>query len=225
MAFSIHREGYFSIGVVFLGLLALNIVVSLLGLPSYVLLLISFFSLFFLGFVVQFFRNPMRKLPEGAEAFFVAPADGKIVVIEEVFEGEYLQKKCWQISIFMSPFDVHANRNVISGEVYYVKHHHGKYLVAWHPKASSENERNTVVVGNERDVVLVRQIAGAVARRICCYVEAGMQVTQGEEYGFIKFGSRTDIFIPLESKVLVSLGMQVYAGQSILAIRPQKKEN
>lgn len=167
--------------------------------------------------VLQFFRNPTRHIEKNS-AHILAPADGKVVAIEEVFESEFLQRNCRQISIFMSPFNVHINRNPVSGEVSYFKYHKGKYLVAWHPKSSTENERTTIAVRTpEGKEVLFRQIAGALAKRIVWYVKEGEKVQQGEEFGFIKFGSRVDIFIPLEAKVAVKIGDKSVGGKTILA--------
>jgi phosphatidylserine decarboxylase len=148
----------------------------------------------------------------------IAPADGKVVVIEQVQETEYFNAPRVQISIFMSPINVHVNRNPVSGVVTYFKYHAGKFLVAWHPKASTENERTTVVVKNEHGVeVLFRQIAGALAKRICWYVDKGSKVSQGQEFGFIKFGSRVDIFVPLDSEINVKLGDKPSAGRTVIA--------
>lgn len=155
--------------------------------------------------VLQFFRNPYTPLPID-ENLVYAPADGKVVVIEETMESEYLNERRKQVSIFMSPINVHVNRSPISGVVEYFKYHPGKYLVAWHPKSSFENERTTMVIQNKDGVkLLVRQIAGAVARRIKWYVKEGSPVIQGGEFGFIKFGSRVDVFLPLDAEVLVKI--------------------
>jgi len=169
-------------------------------------------------FVMSFFRNPKRSLfiEEGS---IIAPADGKVVVVEETYEGEYFKDRRLQVSIFMSVKNVHVNRNPISGQVKYFKYHPGKYLLAWHPKSSTENERTTFVIEDEDDNVeiLMRQIAGTVARRIKFYVDEGDAVTQGSEFGFIKFGSRVDLFLPLDSKVEVKIGEKVKGGQTVLA--------
>jgi len=146
-----------------------------------------------------------------------APADGKVVVIEETMESEYFNDKRLQVSIFMSPLNVHVNRNPISGIVNYIKHHEGKYLVAWHPKSSSENERTTVVIENDGAEVLLRQIAGAVAKRIVNYLEEGEQVIQGKDMGFIKFGSRVDLFLPIDTKLNVKIGDKVKGNRTIIA--------
>jgi phosphatidylserine decarboxylase len=155
--------------------------------------------------ILQFFRNPIFPLPN-EEGIVFAPADGKVVVIEETFEGEYLKENRRQVSIFMSPINVHVNRSPIKGVVEFFQYHPGKYLVAWHPKSSTENERTTMVIKSANGTkLLVRQIAGALARRIKWYVKAGSELEQGAEFGFIKFGSRVDMFLPLDAEILVSL--------------------
>jgi phosphatidylserine decarboxylase len=167
--------------------------------------------------VLQFFRKPTRKTDINPK-LIIAPADGKVVVIEEVVEREYFNGPRRQISIFMSPFNVHINFNPMAGIVSYFKYHPGKYLVAWHPKSSTENERTTVVVKNTNGVeILYRQVAGALARRIVWYVTQGQQVQQGEEFGFIKFGSRVDIYLPLDAKILVNLDDKPIGGVSAIA--------
>jgi len=167
--------------------------------------------------ILQFFRSPKRVTPLN-DKHVIAPADGEVVVIEEVLETEYFNDRRRQISIFMSPLNVHINRNPISGIVAYFKYHPGKYLVAWHPKSSTENERTTIVVQkSEKQVVLFRQIAGALARRILCYVKTGDTVKQGEEFGFIKFGSRVDIFLPLSAKINVKIGDKPVGGETVIA--------
>ncbi|QJX46902.1 phosphatidylserine decarboxylase family protein [Hymenobacter taeanensis] len=167
--------------------------------------------------LLQFFRSPARRLFTH-EDLVIAPADGKVVVIEDVHEPEYFDDVRKQISIFMSPINVHITRNPISGIVRYFKYHPGNYLVAWHPKSSTKNERTTVVVESEAGpFVLFRQIAGAMARRIVWYVNEGDEVSQGEEFGFIKFGSRVDIFVPVDTEVKVQMGEKVKGGQTIIA--------
>ncbi|MBD1398992.1 phosphatidylserine decarboxylase family protein [Pontibacter sp. JH31] len=167
--------------------------------------------------ILQFFRSPYRNLLLH-EDLIVAPADGKVVVIEEVEETEYFKDKRKQISIFMSPINVHITRNPVSGIVSYFKYHPGNYFVAWHPKSSTQNERTTVVVESTAGPeVLFRQIAGAMARRIVWYVNEGDEVSQGEEFGFIKFGSRVDIFLPLDTEVKVDLGQKTKGGQTVIA--------
>lgn len=167
--------------------------------------------------ILQFFRNPVFDVEKNAKQV-IAPADGKVVVIEDADEPEYLKGKRKQISIFMSPFNVHVNRMPVGGEISYYKYHPGKYLVAWHPKSSTENERTTVVakMGNGTEV-LFRQIAGALARRIKWYVKEGQQLQQGDEFGFIKFGSRVDIFLPLNAKITVKPGDITKGGKTVIA--------
>jgi phosphatidylserine decarboxylase len=167
-------------------------------------------------FIISFFRVPSRKLVTNEE-YVIAPADGKVVVIEEAYDDEYFKSKRLQISIFMSPADVHQNRNPVGGEVVYSKYHKGKYLVAWHPKSSTENERHSVVIMNNKGEVLVKQIAGAVARRIINYLKVGQKAEQAAEMGFIKFGSRVDVLLPLEATVEVKLNQYVTAGITVLA--------
>ena len=167
--------------------------------------------------IIQFFRNPKRSTPI-SEHSIIAPVDGKVVVIEEVFEKEYFNAKRLQISIFMSPLNVHVTRYPVSGKIIYSKYHPGKYLVAWHPKASEENERTTVVVKTkEVGEILYRQIAGAMAKRIVNYAKPEMQVIQGTDSGFIKFGSRVDVFLPLNVNVTVKLNDKVKGGEQIIA--------
>ncbi|MDF2156863.1 phosphatidylserine decarboxylase family protein [Algoriphagus sp. CAU 1675] len=167
--------------------------------------------------ILQFFRNPIIKLPNEPGVVF-APADGKIVVIEEAFEDEYLMEKRKQVSIFMSPVNVHVNRSPIKGVVEFFKYHPGKYLVAWHPKSSTENERTTMVIKAEDGTkILVRQIAGALARRIKWYVKEGDSLEQGGEFGFIKFGSRVDLFLPLDAEILVGMDQKTKGARTPIA--------
>lgn len=167
--------------------------------------------------VLQFFRKPTRKTPINPN-HIIAPADGKVVVIEEVEETEYFKDRRIQVSIFMSPLNVHCNYNPVSGIISYFKYHPGKYLVAWHPKSSTENERSTIVTKlNSGTEILFRQIAGAMARRLCWYVEEGKPVTQGEEFGFIKFGSRIDVFLPLTAKIKVKIDDKPVGGETVIA--------
>ena len=165
---------------------------------------------------MQFFRNPRRKTNVNDHTV-VAPVDGKVVVIEEVFEKEHFKDNRLQVSIFMSPINVHVTRHPVNGEVTFSKYHPGKYLVAWHPKASEENERTTVVVKNNVVEILYRQIAGALAKRIVNYAKEGETVVQGSDSGFIKFGSRVDVFLPIGTKVNVSLNQKVRGGESVIA--------
>ncbi len=176
-------------------------------------------TLVFLIIILQFFRNPKRTVILN-ENQILAPVDGKVVVIEEVYEGEYFKDKRLQISIFMSPINVHVTRYGLSGIVKFSKYHPGKFLVAWHPKASEENERTTVVVESSTfGAVLYRQIAGALARRIVNYAQEGMQVVQGTDAGFIKFGSRVDLFLPLSTQVNVVLNQKAIGGKTIIATK------
>lgn len=183
---------------------ALILSILLLVLTGHVLYqILSVLFLIWNAFVLYFFRNPDRPVSSDSNAI-ISPADGKIVIIKKVFEPEYLKEERWQISIFMSPLNVHANRYPISGTIEHYKYHPGKYLVAWHPKSSTANERNTIVIRHKNGKnLLLRQIAGAVARRIVCHVKKGESVNQGDELGFIKFGSRVDLFLPLDVDILV----------------------
>lgn len=215
----IHREGRKIIIAFLVFLVLLNFSIHYFFPEErllHALLLIA--SLGGILFVMMFFRNPKRRLfiEEGA---IIAPADGKVVVVEETTEGEYFKDRRLQISIFMSVKNVHINRNPISGQVKYFKYHPGKYLLAWNPKSSTDNERTTFVIEDEDDNVeiMMRQIAGTVARRIKFYVEEGDEVTQGSEIGFIKFGSRVDLYLPLDSKVEVKIGEKVKGGQTVIA--------
>ena len=211
-----HKEGNAIIGITLTILFAVNYVVSLITINQWIIYSVIVISLIFLILILQFFRNPKRPVKENIE-HIIAPADGKIVVIEEVEEPEYFKDKRKQISIFMSPINVHVNRYPISGTVKYAKYHPGKYLVAWHPKSSTENERTTVVVENQKTAILFRQIAGALAKRIVMYSDKGQTAKQGEDFGFIKFGSRVDLFLPLDAKVEVSLNQKVKGNQTIIA--------
>lgn len=185
----------------------------------FILKSIQIFALVFLIIVLQFFRNPNRQIAPNQNTI-TAPVDGKVVVIEEVFEAEYFKDKRLQVSIFMSPVNVHVTRFAASGKINFSKYHPGKFLVAWHPKASEENERTTVVIDNSVfGEILYRQIAGALARRIVNYATKGMQVVQGEDAGFIKFGSRVDLFLPIGTKLNVSLHDVVKGNKSIIATK------
>lgn len=216
---TIHKEGFKTIAICFIAFAIINLasfnyisfsapVISwLIFIASFVLLL----------FVISFFRIPTRTLTiEGGK--IISPCDGKVVVIEDTFDDEYFKEKRLQISIFMSPANVHVNRNAVSGEVVYSKYHKGKYLVAWHPKSSTENERHSVVIKNEvGDEVMIKQIAGAVAKRIVNYLQVGQQVEQAAEMGFIKFGSRVDLLLPVGTKVLVDMNQVVRGGITVIA--------
>lgn len=213
----IHREGYKIIIVTLLILAGLNIaVMSWLGDIHIVSRIVLAISLVFFILILQFFRNPARNTVLN-DSHVIAPADGTVVVIEEVEEPEYFKGKRKQVSIFMSPINVHVNRNPISGIVKYAKYHPGKYLVAWHPKSSTENERTTIVIANSKAEVLFRQIAGALAKRIVYYVKEGEQVQQGAEMGFIKFGSRIDLYLPLDAKINVNLQQKTKGGETVVA--------
>jgi phosphatidylserine decarboxylase len=211
----IHKEGYRIIATTIILLIAINYLVSLSEI-NWLITLIQIATLIVLVLVVQFFRNPKRVVT-AKENEVVAPADGKIVVIEEVEEPEFFKDKRIQVSIFMSPVNVHVNRYPINGTVKYSKYHPGKYLVAWHPKSSTLNERTTVVVENDKIALLFRQIAGAVARRIVLYAKKDAKAKKGEDYGFIKFGSRVDVFFPLGTKINVEMNQVVKGNKTVLA--------
>ncbi|HQV55121.1 MAG: phosphatidylserine decarboxylase family protein [Chitinophagaceae bacterium] len=215
---TIHKEGYKSIaiGVILFGIIN---VVSFYFMSSslpIVSLLLFIVTLGFLLLIISFFRIPNRKLTI-EENGIIAPADGKVVVIEEVQADEYFTDRRIQVSIFMSPLNVHVNRNPVSGEVVYNQYHKGKYLVAWHPKSSTENERHSVVYKKNGKEILVKQIAGAVAKRICNYLQVGQEVKQTEEMGFIKFGSRVDLLLPLNAKIHVKIGDKPQGGVTTIA--------
>ena len=169
------------------------------------------------GFIAYFFRNPNREVLLTSETVVLAPADGRVVVIEEAEEKEYFKDRRLQVSIFMSPTNVHVNRSPISGVINYFRYHEGKYLVAWHPKSSEQNERTTFVIGNAHAEILLRQIAGAMAKRIVSYFDEGARVEQGVDIGFIKFGSRVDLFLPLGTRLEVEIGDKVKGNVSVLA--------
>lgn len=215
---TIHKEGTATLTITSIGLLVLNIAVRKFSPDAHqVHVVLLVLSLLFFLIILQFFRKPKRTTVLNPK-HIIAPADGKVVVIEEVVETEYFDGPRRQVSIFMSPFNVHINFTPISGIVTYFKYHPGKYLVAWNPKSSTENERTTVVVKNENGTeILFRQIAGAMARRICWYVKEGQPVIQGAEFGFIKFGSRVDIFLPLNAKILVNLDDKPVGGETVIA--------
>lgn len=215
---TIHREGYKTIAVAALVFGLFNLTsFSLLSdeFPTIAIILFMLTMAVFL-FLVSFFRIPKRVLTSG-ENQIICPADGKVVVIEEVTEQEYFKDNRIQVSIFMSPANVHVNRNPVSGEVVYNQYHPGKYLVAWDPKSSTDNERWTVVTRHSRGEILYKQIAGALARRICNYTPAGTKVVQGEEFGFIKFGSRVDVLLPVGTRIQVQLNQVVQGGVTVLA--------
>jgi phosphatidylserine decarboxylase len=215
---TIHREGYKTIAI---GVFAF----ALINLPSFYFIsfrlpwlswLIFLSTLGLLLFLISFFRVPARTLTTG-DSLVICPADGKVVVMEEIFDEEYFKDNRIQVSIFMSPANVHQNRNPVSGEVIYNQYHKGKYLVAWDPKSSTANERHSVVIRREQGEILVKQIAGALAKRIVNYLEVGERVDQSAEMGFIKFGSRVDVLLPLGTKLQVKLGQAVQGGVTVLA--------
>lgn len=214
-----HKEGA---KLIFIGLF-FTVAIALLAerfIPSATLkIIVQLAALAFLILILQFFRNPKRHVLI-TDHNIIAPVDGKVVVIEEVYEPEYFKDKRLQVSIFMSPINVHVTRYAVNGLVKFSKYHPGKYLVAWHPKASEENERTTIVIENILfGEILYRQIAGALARRIVNYAQEGMQVVQGTDAGFIKFGSRVDLFLPLGTEVNVKLGEKAIGGKTIIATK------
>ena len=216
-----HREGQKIILITFFLVIAAIVAAQFFVDIIWLRYGIQVISLVLLVIILQFFRNPKRLVTPNFDEI-LAPVDGKVVVIEEVEEPEYFKGKRRQISIFMSPFNVHVTRYPASGTITYSKYHPGKYLVAWHPKSSTENERTTVVLHTPKfGEILYRQIAGALARRIVNYAEEGEQVTQGTDAGFIKFGSRVDILLPLNSKVSVKLGQKVIGGKTCIASAAQ----
>lgn len=211
----IHREGHRILLVTGATLFSITGLLYFIYKPASPFALV--FSTGLLGFMLWFFRSPRRVIPEPDDKLLYSPADGRVVVIEEVEEPEYFGDKRLQVSIFMSITDVHLNRAPLSGEVVYRRYHPGRYLVAWHPKSSLENERCTTVIRHKNTDVLLRQIAGAVARRIRTYADKGAKVRQGEELGFIRFGSRVDILLPLDAEIEVLRGQQVYGNKTVIA--------
>ncbi|MEJ7737894.1 MAG: phosphatidylserine decarboxylase family protein [Chitinophagaceae bacterium] len=215
---TIHKEGFKTIviciiTVAFLNLLSFYFISFHAPLISWLIFIVSFASLLF---IISFFRIPKRKLTID-DRKIVSPCDGKVVVIEEAYDPEYFMEKRLQVSIFMSPANVHVNRNAVSGEVVYSRYHKGKYLVAWHPKSSTENEHHTVVIRQNDVEVLIKQIAGALAKRIINYLQVGQQVEQAAEMGFIKFGSRVDLLLPVDTQVNVKLNQVVRGGITVIA--------
>lgn len=217
--FRFHKEGKASITLI--GLVAVGLIAAAwLFVPSalfWLQIVLTVLAVTLLVFILQFFRNPVRQIAKLDNNVIYAPADGKIVVIEETTENEFLNEKCIQVSIFMSPLNVHVNRNPISGSVQYSKYHPGKFLMAWNPKASTENERTTIAyeLPNGQRLVM-RQIAGFLARRIVNYLKAGDKVKQGEDMGFIKLGSRVDLFLPLGTEIKVNLDDMVSGNLSVI---------
>ena len=215
---TIHREGFKSIAIATLIFGALNVSMFWFFSASLMWLCVTVFfaTLILLLFIVSFFRIPDRALTIDTKSI-IAPADGKVVVIEETTDEEYFHDKRLQVSIFMSPANVHVNRVPMTGEVVYNQYHKGKYLVAWNPKSSTENERHSVVIKNDNTIILVKQIAGAVAKRIVNYLEKGQKVEQAKEMGFIKFGSRVDLLLPPGTKINIQLNEVVKGGVTVIA--------
>jgi phosphatidylserine decarboxylase len=211
----IHKEGYFTLIISAIVLLVANGLTYTFFPP--IILFSTFVFLALWLFLVSFFRNPKRTIDQYADDIVYCPADGKIVVIENTNESEVLKDERIQVSIFMSPLNVHVNRNPISGKVTFFKYHPGAFYKAWNPKASTENERTTVMIENPKGKVLFRQIAGALARRIVWYVSQGDEVKQGEDMGFIKLGSRVDVFLPKDAKLEVEMGQMVSGNKTVLA--------
>ncbi len=212
----IHKEGYRLLIILFIILLFINLVIYYLSSHLINIICIGISVLFFL-FILSFFRRPKRKIIINNN-HILAPADGKVVAIEQTQEYEYFHNKRLLVSIFMSPLNVHINWFPVSGLIKYFKHHQGKYLVAWHPKSSTENERATVVIEKDDNTeILIRQIAGILARRIVSYSKIGQKILQGEELGFIKFGSRVDLLLPLNVKINVILNQKVKGNKTIIA--------
>lgn len=214
----IHKEGYKILALGFVLLLTLNIIVAIIWTESTLLRWVFVFcsSMLYI-FLLFFFRLPTRYL-EADPGLIYAPADGKVVVIEETMENEYFKDLRLQVSIFMSPFNMHSNRYPVSGNVKYTCYHHGQNMVAWHPKSSELNERSTVVVETKAGTeILVRQIAGAMARRIVTYSKINQEISQGDELGFIKFGSRVDLFLPIGTEIEIPILQQVKANKTIIA--------
>ncbi|RRJ89232.1 phosphatidylserine decarboxylase family protein [Flavobacterium macacae] len=214
-----HKEGAKIIFITCAVVVAIVLLSDSLITNFYILKFVQILSLIFLILVLQFFRNPLR-LTDINDTKIIAPVDGKVVVIEEVYESEYFKEKRLMVSIFMSPINVHVTRYAMNGIIKFSKYHPGKYLVAWHPKASEENERTTVVIENQVfGEVLYRQIAGALARRIVNYAKEGMQVVQGEDAGFIKFGSRVDLYLPIGTEINVKLNQKAVGGITVIAAK------
>lgn len=216
---TIHKEGTASIVIAAIIVAVASLIANYFLMPVYgwIYLIILFVLIVLFLFIVSFFRIPGRHFSEG-ENKIIAPADGKLVVIEEMTDEEYFKGKRLQLSIFMSPANVHVNRYPISGKVVYNQYHKGKYLVAWNPKSSTDNERQSIVIDKRgKGEILVKQIAGALAKRICNYAKAGEEVKQNDELGFIKFGSRVDVLLPVGTKLNVTLNQNVQGGVTVLA--------
>ncbi len=212
---TIHKEGYPTLLFSFIFLAITNIVVHTYLYPLFPFF--AFISIILYLFLISFFRRPDRSVSILSDTDILSPCDGKVVVIEQVYEPEFLKADCLQVSVFMSPLNVHINWHPINGEILYSKYHPGKFLAAWNPKASTENERTTVAYGVRTNKIVLRQVAGALARRIVCYAKSGNQATQGGEMGFIKFGSRVDLYLPLDTKLNVQLDQVVTGNRTALA--------
>lgn len=212
----IHREGF----RILTGTIVLLVLVNLIAFYylSSLQIVVGVISFVLFLLVLQFFRNPLREIVRQDDNTVYCPADGKVVTIEKIHEPEYFDDERIQVSIFMSPTNVHVNRYPVSGIINYFKYHPGKYLVAWHPKSSTENERTTTVIDNGEDEILMRQIAGFLAKRIVNYVNVGQNVVQGKDLGFIKFGSRVDLFLPLDTDIKVTVGQKVKGNKDIIAL-------
>lgn len=211
-----HKEGYTSLALTVLFVFIINAIADFYNAPVVLTWAVYLVSAFLIVIILQFFRSPIKYIAPDAHTI-LCPADGKIVVIEETQEDEYFGDRRIQVSIFMSPINVHVNRNPISGVVSFFKYHPGKFLVAWHPKSSVDNERTTIVIKDEQGFeILVRQIAGALARRIVWYIKEQDEISQGDEFGFIKFGSRVDLFLPLGTQIDVNIGDKVVGGKTII---------
>ena len=215
----IHREGTYIIPISFLIIAALIAGGFTIHILLGYLLMITGIVLF--GLILYFFRNPIREIHPDTRAIF-APCDGKVVVIETIEDKRFFQSPMVQLSIFMSPLNVHVNRNPIEGEVIHYTYYPGKYLMAFNPKSSTDNEQNYIVVEQNGFQLAYKQIAGFMARRICCYLKVGDRVEQGKEFGFIKFGSRVDLLLPVETPITVQLGDKVIAGKTVVAMRKKR---
>lgn len=213
----IHKEGYNIIATTFIIIATIILCSYLICNWSAVTKIITILGALFFAFIIRFFRTPKRVSVIDKD-LIIAPCDGKVVIVQEVEENEYLKTKCLQVSVFMSVFNVHVNYYPVGGKILYFKHHHGDYIIASHPKASEKNERTSIVVetaGHHK--ILFRQIAGYIARRIVCYAKVGEHANQCSQVGFIKFGSRMDLFLPLDTKVMVKVGDRVTACETIVA--------
>jgi phosphatidylserine decarboxylase len=212
-----HKEGKQSILIAFILTVVLMSAIWLVSIPEWLQISLSIISIGLLFIILQFFRNPKR-ITNQSDSSIVSPVDGKVVVIEKVTDNEYFNGERLMISVFMSPINVHVTRYPISGKITYSKYHPGKYLVAWHPKSSEENERTTVVINHKNEKqVMYRQIAGALARRIMNYAKESEVIMQGNDSGFIKFGSRVDVYLPVDTNVCVTLNEKVKGGETVLA--------